>query len=169
MTGGTIHISKEFYRMVKPEGEMTNKNIEIHGITPGELEKKENIDAVLPDFLNFIRDSVIVGHFVNFDIDFINTALKKVYGSRLANLAVDTHTLHEWLYENSSKFKKHYRGGSVKTDLFSVAGRYGITIDSAHNALNDAFVTAQLFQRFLYFLDAEGVQTVGELLDIGRA
>jgi DNA polymerase-3 subunit epsilon len=169
MTGKTIHISKEFYRLVKSEGKMTNKNIEIHGITPGELEKQESMDAVLPNFLDFIRGSVLVGHFVNIDIDFMNAALEQVYDTKLANPAVDTHTLHEWLYENSGGFKKHYRGGSVKTDLFSVAQRYGITIDSTHNALNDAYITAQLFQKFLHFLHADGVLTVDELLDIGRA
>ena len=67
------------------------------------------------------------------------------------------------------EFRKHYRGGTRKTDLFSVAGNYGITIDSAHNALNDAFITAQLFQRFLYFLQAEGIRTLDDLLDIGSA
>ncbi len=169
MTGGTIHINKEMSRLVRPEGEMSKKNVEIHGITPGELEEKESLEAVLPDFLDFIKDSVLVGHFINIDIKFMNRALKKIYSMKLANPALDTHSIHEWLYENGVAFKKHYHGGSTKTDLFSVSQRYGITVDTAHDALNDAFVTAQLFQRFLYFLHAEGMHTLNDLLDIGRA
>jgi DNA polymerase-3 subunit epsilon len=169
MTGGTINISREFNRLIRPEGEMTKKSVEIHGITPGELEGKESLDAVLPDFLEFIKDSVLVGHFLNIDLKFMNMALKKKNNYKLANLALDTHTIHEWLYENGVEFKKHYHGGSTKTDLFSVSQRYGITVDTAHDALNDAFVTAQLFQRFLHFLHADGMHTVNDLLDIGRA
>ena len=169
MTGETIHISKEFYRLVKPAGMMTNKNIEIHGITPGELEKQESMDTVLPDFLDFIRDSVMVGHFVNIDIDFMNAAIEQAYNTKLANPAVDTHDVHEWLYKNGAEFKRHYQGGSTSTDLFSIANKYGITIDTAHNSLKDAFITAQLFQKFLYFVQAEGVRTLNDLFDIGRA
>jgi DNA polymerase-3 subunit epsilon len=169
MTGGTIHISKEFYRLVRPTDEMSKESVEIHGITPSELKDEEGLDAVLPDFLDLVTDSVLVGHFINIDMKFINAALKKRGNKRLANPALDTHDIHGWLYDNSEKFRKHYPGATEKTDLFSVAKRYGITIDTAHNALYDAFVTAQLFQRFLSFLHAEGMHNLGELLDIGRA
>ncbi len=107
MTGGTINISREFNRMIRPEGDMTKKSVEIHGITPGELEDKESLDAVLPDFLEFIKDSVLVGHFLNIDLKFMNRALKDKYNYKLANLALDTHTIHEWLFENGVEFKKH--------------------------------------------------------------
>jgi DNA polymerase III epsilon subunit family exonuclease len=169
MTGKTIKISQEFHRFIKPAGEITKKSVEVHGITPGELEHEEAIDKVLPDFLEFIRESVLVGHFVNIDINFVTRALKKMNKGKLENPAVDTHTIHEWLYENGAEFKRHYSGGSAKTDLFSIADRYGIPVDTAHDALNDAFITAQLLQRFLFFLDAEGIQKLNELQEIGRA
>ena len=169
MTGGTIHMSKELYRLIRPAGEMTKESVEIHGITPGELERKETLGSVLPDFLEFIQDSVLVGHFVHIDLRFVNRALKDIYNLKLANPAVDTHSIHEWLYENGAEFNKHYSGASPKTDLFSVSQRYGISIDTAHNALNDAFVTAQLFQKFLYFLHEDGMETLKDLLEIGRA
>lgn len=169
MTGGIIDLSTEFYRLIRPAGNMTNKSIEIHGITPGELEGQESIGEVLPDFLEFIKDSVLVGHFLHIDLMFLNAAVKQIYGKKMTNKAIDTHGLHEWLYENGHEFRKHYRGGSNETNLFSVARQYGISINKGHNALIDAFITAQLFQRFLYFLNADGVHTLNELLDIGRA
>jgi DNA polymerase-3 subunit epsilon len=169
MTGRVIHLGNEFYRLIRPAGIMRKENVEIHGITPGELEGQRELQEVLPEFLDYISDSVLVGHFVHFDLKFLNTAARQMYGSGLKNPAVDTHSLHEWLLENSAGFRKHYKGGSTKTDLFSIADRYGITIDSAHNALSDAFITAQLFQRFLYFLQADGVNTLNELFDIGKA
>jgi DNA polymerase-3 subunit epsilon len=169
MTGGTVHLGKEFYKMVRPQGELTKKSVEIHGMTPDELKGQEEMDEVLPEFLRFISDAVLVGHFVNIDLEFLNKELKKRYRSRLENPAVDTHTIHEWLLENSREFKKHYRGGSDKSDLFSVAKRYGIAIDATHHALHDAFITAQLFQRCIYFLEESGIRSLSDLLDIGRA
>jgi DNA polymerase-3 subunit epsilon len=169
MTGGLIHTGKEFYRLIRPTGEMTRKSVEIHGMTPDELYKKENLETVLPDFLEFIQDAVLVGHFINIDLKFMKKALKNSCGYQIKNPALDTHTVHEWIYENGVEFKKHYHGGSTKTDLFSVAQRYGITVEAAHDALGDAFITAQLFQRFLHFLHAEGMQKLSELSKIGRA
>jgi DNA polymerase-3 subunit epsilon len=151
-----------------PAGELTKTNIEIHGIMPEELENQEDIELVLSEFLEFIRDSVLVGHFVHIDLKFLNRITKQLYGKGLINPAIDTHNLHEWLCENGMEFKRHYHGVSNKTNLFAIAQRYGITIESTHNALNDALMTALLFQRFIYFLRAEGINTLGELLDVGR-
>lgn len=169
MTGSTINISKEFYRMVKPSGTLSRENVAIHGMTPGELENQEDLDKVLPAFLEFIEDSVLVGHFVNIDLKFINKHLKRRSLQKISNPALDTHNIHEWLSENGQEFRKHYHGSSGKTDLFSIAKRYDITIDTLHNALSDSFVTAQLFQKFLYFLHAEGMHGLNEVIKIGRA
>jgi len=169
MTGGTIHAGKNYYRLVKPSGDVSEKSIVIHGITPDDLKEAQGLDDVMPAFLNFISESVIIGHFVHIDLNFVNNFLSKTYGTTLKNPSIDTYAIHEWLYENISAFKKHFGGGSIKSDLFSLANRYGIEVDSFHNALNDAFITAQLFQRFKYFLDASGVDTLSELLDIAKA
>jgi DNA polymerase-3 subunit epsilon len=169
MRGGSISATDEFYRLIRPFGEMTRKSIEIHGITPDELEHAEDIKTVLQDFFEFISDAVLVGHFIHIDLRFLNSYLKKQSNSTLRNPAVDTHDLHGWLLENSSEFKKYFHGGSLKTDLFSVAEHYGVPVSMAHNALYDAFITAQLFQRFLHFLEPHGIRTLNDLLDIGRA
>lgn len=169
MTGGTIHAGQEFYRLVKPSGVMTKKSVEIHCITPDELRGESCMEDVLPAFLEFISDSVLLGHFLYIDLRFLNRALKNMCRSGLRNPAIDTHNIHEWLNENSPEFKRHFNGMSLKTDLFSVAERYGIVVDVAHNALNDAYITAQLFQRFLYFLEQNGIHSLRDLVDIGRA
>ncbi|MBC8414153.1 MAG: 3'-5' exonuclease [Nitrospira sp.] len=169
MTGAVIHINQEFNRLVQPAGELARKNVEIHEIVPGDLKDAQPIEEVLREFYGFIEDSVLVGHFANIDMGFLNAASRKIYGEKVMNPAIDTHSIHQWLSENSSTFKKHYRGGSPKTDLFSVARAYGIEVDDLHDALSDAFITAQLLQRFTYFMHAESMHTLSELQDIGRA
>jgi DNA polymerase III alpha subunit (gram-positive type) len=94
--------------------------------------------------------------------------MKRIFGIGLQSPSVDTSTLHDWLYESDSNFARHHEGMSLKSDLFSLAKKYGIEVEKAHNALFDAYVTAQLFQRFLPFLPACGVRTLKELLMVSK-
>ena len=53
-------------------------------------------------------------------------------------------------------------------DLFSLATAYGIPVNRAHDAIYDAYVTAQLFQRYLALLPKHGVRTLAELIKVGK-
>ena len=119
-------------------------------------------------FIEFIGDGVLIGHFAFIDLNFINRAMKRLFGCTLQNPALDTSTIHDWLAENDSAFAQHHKGMTLKQDLFSLAEKYGITVETSHDALYDAFLTAQLFQRFLRFLPGCGIYTIEELLMIGK-
>jgi DNA polymerase III epsilon subunit-like protein len=54
------------------------------------------------------------------------------------------------------------------SELYKIATCFGIPVQGAHDALFDAFITAQLFQRFLPVLSDVGVNCIGELLEIGN-
>ena len=125
-------------------------------------------DVVLRDFIGFIGDAVLIGHFVFIDVNFVNRAMKTLFGISLQSPAIDTSTLHDWLYENDSRFARHHSGMTFKNDLFSLARRYGIDVEKTHNAIYDAYITAQLFQRFASFLPGCGIKSLKELLKIAR-
>jgi DNA polymerase III alpha subunit (gram-positive type) len=57
---------------------------------------------------------------------------------------------------------------TMKSDLFSMAKKYGVDGGKAHNAFSDAYITAQLFQRFAPFLSGCGVKNLKELLKVAR-
>jgi len=168
MSGATIHMGRIFDSLVRPPKPVSSESVLIHGITPDDLETEDDLQSVMPEFLKFVRDAVLVGHFVDIDMAFVNRYLREKYGTCLKNPAIDTRAVHDWLYLNSPKFRKHYRGGSEKSDLFSLAERYGVEVLTSHDAVGDAYVTAQLFQRFLYFLSDGGVCCMRELQDVGR-
>ena len=168
LKGRTILPAKTFYRLVKPDSELTSQSVVIHEIMPSVLKDADELADVIEDFIDFIGDAVLVGHFVHIDVNFVNKAMKKLYGRKLQNPSVDTASLQDWLYENDSRFARHYGGMMATSDLFSMAQKYDIPITKAHNAFCDAFITAQLFQRFLNFLPECGINTVKELLMIGK-
>ncbi len=169
MTGGRIELGNSFYRLVGHTGEMTRENVVIHGITPSELTEQPGIEKVLAEFLDFCGGEIIVGHFISLDLAFLNSATKKVYGTALPNPGIDTARIYEWIKANNGSFSKHYTDRPEKMDIFTLAREYGIPVSDGHNALGDAFIAAQLFQRFLSALPGLGVRTLKELLRIGKA
>jgi len=167
MDGSRINLGDFFYRVVEPKTELTGKSVLIHGITPSEASESPRIDVLLPEFLDFCGDSILVGHVVSIDLDFINKDMKRVYGSTIPNRAVDTFTIYGWIRKIEEKTCAYHEGTAGNADLFTLAEKYNIPVTSAHNSLNDAFVTAQIFQRFLSLLPGLGVGSVHDLLKIG--
>lgn len=165
---GMILPDQSFYRLVQPATDLRSETVVIHGITHSDLDRAEPLATVLADFGDFVEGGVLVGHFVHIDLDFVNRAFKKLQMSRLGNPAVDTAILHDFLYENDNAFARHHGGMTTKTDLFSMARRYGIELKQTHNAFDDALLTAQLFQRFLPFLPGCGIRTLRELQAVAR-
>lgn len=168
MKGSAIQTGQSFYRLVKPESDLKRKSVVVHEITPSELVGAAPLAEVIEEFVEYIGDAVLVGHFVHIDVNFVSRAMKKYFGVGLQNRAVDTASLHEWLCENSSRFRRHYRGITTREDLFSIARKYGVPTEKAHNAFYDAFITAQILQRFLFFLDDVGVNKGKDLLSVGK-
>jgi DNA polymerase-3 subunit epsilon len=168
LRGATILPSNTFYRLVKPECELKSKSVVVHELTHSDLECAEDLLDVIGDFVKFAGNAVFIGHFVHIDLNFVNKFLQAKFGVSLKNRAVDTATLHDWLYDNDSKFARHYKGMTTKSDLFSMAKKYGVEPGKAHNAFSDAYITAQLFQRFVPFLPECGIKSLKELLKVAR-
>lgn len=168
LMGSRIFPGQAFYRLVKPESELRPEGVVVHGLVHSDLEEADRASEVLIEFLEFVGNAVLLGHFVHIDVGFVGRAMKKIFGVGYSRSAVDTATLHDWLVDNDSSFASHHGGISVKKDLFSAAARYGINVNRAHDALHDAYVAAQLFQRFFGFLPANGVRTVKELLEVAK-
>ncbi|MBW2470901.1 MAG: 3'-5' exonuclease [Deltaproteobacteria bacterium] len=168
LRGSTILPAQTFYRLVKPECELKHKSVVVHELTHTDLECAEDLLEVIGDFVNFAGDAVFIGHFVHIDLNFLNKPLQQAFNVSLKNPALDTATLHDWLYDNDSRFAKHYQGMTLKSDLFSMAKKYGVEGGKSHNAFSDAYITAQLFQRFVPFLPGCGIKNLKELLKIAR-
>jgi DNA polymerase-3 subunit epsilon len=168
MTGGRIELGRTFYRLVEPRTALRGSSVVVHGITPTEAQAWPSIGKVLPEFLEFCGDSIVVGHVVSIDLAFLNGELERTLHRGLPNPAVDTLSVHRWLMGRDNDVCAFYGGSAEATDLLSLAKAEGIPVVGAHNALNDAFVTAQLFQRYLSMLPRHGIRTVGELLRIGK-
>jgi DNA polymerase-3 subunit epsilon len=168
MAGGKIILGETFYQMVFPETALRSESIVVHGIMPSEVVGKPSINAVLDDFLKFCDGAVVVGHFLSLDLAFLNKEMKRLQGRKFGQPVADTMKMHNWMQDQSRGARSQYDSYEENKDLFSLAKKYQIQVSAAHNALMDAFITAQLFQRFLSSLPALGVSTVKDLLRIAK-
>jgi len=168
MAGGKIILGETFYEMVSPETALRPESIVVHGIMPSEVVGKPSISAVLDDLLKFCEGAIVVGHFFSLDLGFLNKELKRLQGRKFRHPVVDTLQLHEWMQDNSRGSRSQYDACEENKDLFSLAKKYHVQVSASHNALMDAFITAQLFQRFLSALPGLGVRTVKDLLQIAK-
>src|SRR3990172_7673810 len=166
MVGGAIDIGNTFYRLVSPEKKLTAESVVIHEIMPSEVAEKPAIDTVLAEFLEFCGDAVLVGHFASIDLAFLDREMKRVFGRKVANPAVDTFSAYEWLRK---RLRAHpcFSPPVRRYKLYDIVKCFGIPVNGAHNAVMDAFITAQLFQRMIPMLVEAGAQDIGDLLKIG--
>lgn len=167
MIGGRVEIGQTFYQLVNPGRPMNAQVVLVHEITPGEVQEKPEIGQVLEEFVAFCGKDIVIGHFVSLDLAFINRELKKGGGGMLPNPAIDTSSLvHFW--RSNSPHQGHGKFAQEKFELTEIAKELGVKVQGAHNALMDAFMAAQVFQRLLPRLQALGIKALGDLLRVGN-
>jgi DNA polymerase III subunit epsilon len=167
LIGGRVEIGQTFYQLVNPRMAMNTKAVLVHQITPGEVVEKPEISEVLKEFVAFCGKDIVIGHFISLDLAFINRELKKAAGSILANPAVDTSSLMHFWRANSPNMG-HGSFAPERFELVAIAKELGVKVQGAHNALMDAFMAAQVFQRLLPRLQVMGIKTLGDLLRVGN-
>jgi DNA polymerase III subunit epsilon len=167
MDGSKIRLSEQFYRVVNPGVEIPAETILIHGLRPIDVEQGSSPDEVLRSFDQFIKNAVLVGHFVGIDKNVLRKEFRTA-GMKLRHPAIDTARAYHWLELHQARLQGLV-DSSAQLDLYSIANRYSLEVIQAHHALYDGFLTAQLWQRLLEDLRSSGVRTIGELLWIARS
>ncbi|MEA3465177.1 MAG: 3'-5' exonuclease [Thermodesulfobacteriota bacterium] len=145
-------ITKIYETYINPPFPIPPESIQWHGITDDMLVDKPAIGEVLLEFLNFVGDSLIVGHHINFDINMLNRHLGEFYDCNLEGTPwLDTMLLHKLVMENNTS-----------TELDDLLNVYVIDCDERHRALGDSIATAKVFLRILQELSLS-YQTLGDL------
>lgn len=152
--GNTIDIADSFEIYLKQE--LFNADtVEIHGILKsGTIEKVEEPEAI-KQFLDYLKDAVLVAHHTAFDVTMINQCLKRINLPKLKNKTLDT----GHLFKKTNKCKnadKHY-GLDELTDIFNIKKH------DRHTASGDAYITGLLFLKILSTLKKERHTTLNSL------
>lgn len=129
--GGKI---SSFNTLINPETTVPQECVKISGITDEMLKNQPLIKDVLPDFCNFIKDSIIVGHNVQFDLRFLQSELERCGFPSNENKAIDTLGFARWTFPNLPKYNQPFLANFLKID-----------VHAAHRAYDDAEVCGNIF------------------------
>jgi DNA polymerase-3 subunit epsilon len=128
------------------------------GITTAMVENAPRIETVLPSFLEFLGNSVIVGHNVQFDLGFLNAALERVNYPKPNNKVVDTLALARRLVRDEVPNCK----------LSTLSRCMNLPKRTAHRALEDALTTSDLLHVLLEKAASLGVLGLDDLLELPK-
>jgi DNA polymerase III subunit epsilon len=129
------------------------------GITQAMVFDAPKIETALPSFLEFIGDSIIVGHNVRFDLSFLNAAAVRLGYGKLPNRSSDTAALARRLVRQEVRNLR----------LQSLAAHFRSPTTPNHRALEDARATAHVFHALLERAGSLGVTNLDDLLQLPTA
>ena len=145
-------ITKLFEAYTKPPISIPAESTQFHGMVDSMFEDKPVIGEVLPEFLQFVGDSVVVGHHINFDIRMLHRHLKELYDVGISNAVwLDTMFLYQMAHED----QRHQ-------PLEHLLERYCVQCDQRHTALGDVVATAKVFVKIMKELPLS-YKTIGDL------
>ena len=140
----------KFSELVKPTNRISGVVTALTGISQNDVADARNISEVLPDFLEFIGNDILVGHNIaSFDMKFLYRDFEKYMGLILPNDFVDTLRLAKIVFPDW----KHRRLGDL-------ANYYGISTVGAHRALTDCKMNQKVFELLGKELSGEGTMDV---------
>lgn len=127
-----------FDSLVKPQNPIDDFISSLTGITNDMLRDAEPLEIVLPQYINFIGNMLVVGHNVNFDINFIYDECERCGLSSFDNDFVDTMRLSRRMYKDLPNHK-----------LDTVARHFCLPERSAHRGLNDCVISANCYLKMV--------------------
>lgn len=137
---GVIKLNKTQHFLVQTEKKLTSNNVIIHGITDETVEQGITPEAVFQHFMHLTENKVIIAHYHQIERHFIQKLAKKVTGKSISINFIDTFFIAKKQIKNKQR--------PIKTNalrLFNLRKNFGLPNYKAHNALEDAISTAELF------------------------
>ncbi|WP_290702099.1 3'-5' exonuclease [Amphritea sp.] len=142
-----IYCGESRHWIVKPEQDMTEDSIVIHGITHSNVDAAPPLANILDQVLDAIEGKLVVVHYRYIEREFFNKAVLGLLQEPLLFPLIDTMEIEsDILKGRQGFFDKILRKPLKPIRLDYCRRRYNLPHYDAHNALTDAIATAELLQ-----------------------
>lgn len=141
--------TQSFSMLIRPSRSISRFITNLTGITNEMVEGAPPITEALPAFLSFVEGSILLGHNVNFDINFIYDNCIRHLHAPFPNDFIDTMRFSRRLFSELENHK-----------LVTLVNSFGICEVTAHRALADAQVTAQCYEHMKAHMKANGITSL---------
>ncbi len=129
-------IVDKYDTLIKIEGYLSPFITNLTGITNEMLEYGKNQEEALKEFVEFTGNEIIMGHNVNFDINFIYDKCESYLGYYLSNDFIDTMRIAKHIFPNIRNYK-----------LGTLADYFNVDYRNAHRGLNDVKITYEVYNK----------------------
>jgi len=132
-------IVDSFDSLVQPQMAISEESLRIHQITPEMVKDSPTFDLIAKEFLEFVGDSIIVGHGIAFDISLIIHEARRynVLCSLKKNRLFDTLRL------------ARFYGDSPNNSLKNLAHHFNVEQMQAHRAMHDVKMNIEVFKHLV--------------------
>ncbi|MBR5596674.1 MAG: PolC-type DNA polymerase III [Lachnospiraceae bacterium] len=154
VSGGEI--TDHFSVFVNPKVPIPYEITQLTGIQDEMVVEAETIEEVLPKFVEFCADAVLVAHNANFDMSFINENIRRQ--KIKAN----------YTYLDTLGLARVLLPGQAKHTLDAVCKTLKISLENHHRAVDDAGATAEMFLKFMEMLKEQDVSSMEEINLLGE-
>ncbi|WP_461809943.1 PolC-type DNA polymerase III [Faecalimonas sp.] len=148
-------ICSRYSTFVNPEVPIPFEITKLTSITDAMVIDAPKIEKVLPEFMEYVGNAVLVAHNAGFDVGFIEENCRRL-GMERKLTSVDTVALARVLLPTLSRYK-----------LNIVAKTLGISLENHHRAVDDAGATAEIFVKFVEMLKEREITTLKEVNKFG--
>ena len=147
-------IVEKFSQFVNPKVPIPFEIEQLTSIKDEMVMDAPTIEEVLPRFMEFCKDAVMVAHNADFDMSFIkkNCDLQNItYDFTIA----DTVALARFLMPQLNRYK-----------LDTIAKALNVSLENHHRAVDDAGCTAEIFVKFIAMLKERGIENLDDLNNV---
>ena len=148
-------ITDRFSTFVNPQVPIPFRIEELTSINDNMVMDAPVIEEILPQFLEFVGDAVLVAHNAGFDVSFIEENCRRL-GQEQTFTYLDTVALARILLPQLNRFK-----------LDTVAKALHINLHHHHRAVDDAECTAEIFLKFVEMLEKQDVFDLDGINELG--
>ena len=146
-------ITAEFDMLVNPGIPIGAEAGAVSGISDADVIGAPSVDSVLPSFIEFLGDRVLMAHNAPFDLGFLRAAVHSTGLPEIRNLVIDTQLLAMKAFPK----RKSYA-------LQNLASELDLRRNRAHRAKDDAEMCMKLFLASVNALSFMGDLPLSEVL-----
>ena len=151
-----LGIAETFETLVRPGVVLPPTIARLTGLREDELRVAPPPELAVRRFLAFASDAPLAAHNARFDVGFLDVAVQRLTGQRVAAAVVDTVWLaRRLLHRRSERFS-----------LSQLAHFFGTSCEPCHRALPDALATAEILVSLLGLAQERGARTLAEVIEL---
>ena len=151
-----LAIDETFETLVRPGVALPSTIARLTGLRDADLHRAPRPELAVRRFLAFTGDAPLGAHNARFDVGFLDHAVQRLTGRRVAAAVVDTVWLaRRLLHRRSERFS-----------LAQLSHFFGTSTEPCHRALPDALATAEILVALLGLAQERGARTFAEVVEL---